>query len=109
MSSGWAEAYIRTKWHLDPCSPLTAIGMSRKLGVLSPFWEGSWVPIYTMSSDWAEAYIRTKWHLDPYSPLTAIDMSQKLEGSVPFWGRGLGPHLAQSPQGRGLPLYQVAS
>jgi len=28
----WAEAYLRTKWHLDPSSRLAAIDMSRKVG-----------------------------------------------------------------------------
>jgi len=36
----WAEAYLRTKWHLDPCSRLAAIGMGRKLGAPPPFAEG---------------------------------------------------------------------
>jgi len=41
----WAEAYLRTKWHLDPCSCLAAIDMGRKLGTPPPFGEGGWVPI----------------------------------------------------------------
>jgi len=28
----WTEAYIRTKWHLDPSSRLATIDMGRKLG-----------------------------------------------------------------------------
>jgi len=32
--------YHRTKWHLDPCSRLATIDMGRKMGALSPFWEG---------------------------------------------------------------------
>ena len=28
----WAEAYLRTKWHLDPSSRLATIDMGRKLG-----------------------------------------------------------------------------
>jgi len=28
----WAEAYLRTKWHLDQCSRLAATEMGRKLG-----------------------------------------------------------------------------
>ena len=35
----WAEAYLRTKWHLDPSSRLATKVMGRKLGVLCPFGE----------------------------------------------------------------------
>jgi len=28
----WAEAYVRTKWHLDPSSRLSTIDMDQKLG-----------------------------------------------------------------------------
>ena len=33
-----AEAYLRTKWHLDPCSRLATIDVGLKLGGLRPFW-----------------------------------------------------------------------
>ena len=34
-----AEAYLRTKWHLDPSSPLDTINMGRKVGTSAPiFW-----------------------------------------------------------------------
>ena len=36
----WAEAYLRTKWHLDPSSRLATIGMGRKLGDPPPFGGG---------------------------------------------------------------------
>ena len=29
----WAEAYLRSKWHLDPSSRLTTIDMGQKFGV----------------------------------------------------------------------------
>ena len=32
----WAEPYLRTKWHLDPCSRLGTIDMGRKLGDVTP-------------------------------------------------------------------------
>jgi len=42
----WGEAYLRTKWHLDPSSPLVTINMGQKVGAASaPFGEGIWVPI----------------------------------------------------------------
>jgi len=41
----WAEAYLRTKWHLDPSSRLAATDMGQKLGGgLCPLY-GSWVSI----------------------------------------------------------------
>jgi len=40
----WDEAYLRTKWHLDPYSRLATIDMGQKLGDCAPF-RGSWVPI----------------------------------------------------------------
>jgi len=33
----WAEAYLLTKYHLDPYSSLATIDMGRKLGALPPF------------------------------------------------------------------------
>jgi len=46
-STAWAEAYLCTKWHLDPYCRLGTIDMGRKLGGdTAPFFgEGSWVPI----------------------------------------------------------------
>ena len=32
-----AEAYLHTKWHLDPFSRLATIDMGRKLGAVIPF------------------------------------------------------------------------
>jgi len=32
-----AEAYLRTKWRLDPSSRLVTMNMGRKLGALPPF------------------------------------------------------------------------
>jgi len=41
----WAEAYLLTKWHLDPYSRLATTYMGRKLGVV-PLWRRwRWVPI----------------------------------------------------------------
>jgi len=37
----WAEVYLRTKWHLDPSSRLTATDMGRKLWAV-PLW-GDWI------------------------------------------------------------------
>jgi len=39
----WAEAYLLTKWHLDPSSRLATTDMGRKLGVLFPLWDERWI------------------------------------------------------------------
>jgi len=43
----WAEAYLRTKWHLDSSSRLATTDMGRKLGRLCTLrgWGWSWVRI----------------------------------------------------------------
>ena len=43
----WAEAYLDTKWHLDPSSRLAIIVMGQKLGVLPPFLERELGPYLT--------------------------------------------------------------
>jgi len=64
----YAEAYLRTKWHLDPCSRLTAINVGRKLGAPPLFGEvGAGSPSTTKLPAWAETYLRTKWHFDASS------------------------------------------
>jgi len=68
----WAEAYLDTKWHLNPSSHLSTMDMGRKLGGCVPF-EGSWVPIQHNVA-WAEAYLCTKWHLNPSSCLATADI-----------------------------------
>ena len=32
----WAEAYLRTKWHIDPSSRLVTTDMDRKVGAAVP-------------------------------------------------------------------------
>ena len=80
-----AEAYLRTKWHLDPSSRLATIHMGQKLGAV-PFFGGELGHHLTQVA-LAEAYLRTKWHLDPSSRLATIDMGRKL-GAVRGGGAG---------------------
>jgi len=40
-----AEAYLRTKWHLDPSSRLATTDMGRKLGAVPLWGRESWVAI----------------------------------------------------------------
>jgi len=49
VSVAWAEAYLRTKWHLDPCSRLATIDVGRKLGAPPLFRVGGWVSMYHKS------------------------------------------------------------
>jgi len=46
----WAEAYLRTKWHLDPsCSSLATINMGRNVqGAVPRFQGGAGSPSSTM-------------------------------------------------------------
>jgi len=41
----WVEAYLPTKWHLDPSSHLATTDMGRKLVGCTPLGRGTWVPI----------------------------------------------------------------
>ena len=60
----WAEAYLPTKWHLDPSSHLATIDIGRNIG------GGSSVPLISApflgmgphlhKVAWAEAYLHTK-------------------------------------------------
>ena len=87
----WEDAYLLTKWYLDPSSCLATIGMGRKVGAM-PIFRGQLVPILH-SVAWAEAYLHTKWHLDPSSQLARIDMGQKMGGGLlcPFWEEARSP------------------
>jgi len=56
----WAEAYLGTKWHLDPSRCLTTTDMGQKLGAVPFLGGGSWVPI-KHNVAWAEAYLHAKF------------------------------------------------
>ena len=85
-----AEAYIHTKWYLDPSSYLSTTDMGRKWGgglLCPPFLRGSWVPVQQNVAQ-ADVYLCTKWHLSPSSRLATTDMGR--EFGVPLLGRGAG-------------------
>jgi len=44
----WAEAYLPTKWYLDPSSRLATTDMGRKLGDCAPSGRGAGSPSNTM-------------------------------------------------------------
>ena len=66
-----AEAYLHTKWHLDPSSYLATTAIGRKLGAV-PHWErASWVPIQRSVAR-VEAGMRAEFHLDPSNRLATV-------------------------------------
>ena len=91
----WAEAYRRTKWHLDPSSRLATIDMGRKLGAVPPpFWEGERSRHLTQCR-MGRGLPSTKWHLDPSSHLATTDMDRKLGACAPLGEGEMCPHLTQ--------------
>jgi len=67
----WAEAYLYTKWHLDPSNRLAIIDIGRKLGAVPPSGEGELGPDLAQCGQ-AEAYLHAKFHLDPSNRLATI-------------------------------------
>jgi len=89
-NAAWAEAYLCTKWHLDPSSRLATTKHGPKIGGCAPFLgRGAGSPSSTNVAC-LKAYLHAKWHLDLSSHLGTIDMGQKLGALPPFWGRGAG-------------------
>jgi len=70
-----AEAYPRTKWHLDPCRKLgTEVAIhGPKLGVLCCLFFAEAGPHLTQCR-LGEVYLRTKRHLNPSSRLATTDI-----------------------------------
>ena len=99
----WAEAYLCTKWHLDPSSRLATTD-GQKLGGGCASW-GSGSPANTMWPGQRPTSV-------PTGILThhafGHDMGRKL-GAAVFFRAEVGPHVTQCGLGRGLPSYQVAS
>jgi len=71
MGDRWVEAYLRTKWHLDPSSRLTKTDMGRKMGAV-PLWGRALSQSNTKRPGQTEVYRPTKWHLDPSNRLATI-------------------------------------
>jgi len=85
----WAEAYLRSKWHLSPSSRLATTDIGRKLGGCVPLGERELGPHLTMSRSRGLPPARTKWQLDPCSRSATIDVGQKL-GAPQLLGEGDG-------------------
>ena len=84
----WAEAYLCTKWHLDPSSRLTTTNMRRKWGAVPPF-RGRGAGSH-LACGLGRGLPPYQGHVDPSSRLGTIDMGRKLGAVPPFLGRGAG-------------------
>ena len=87
----WAEAYLRTKWHLDPSSRLATTDMGRKLDSCACplFGEGAGSPSNTMSLGPRP----TSYQLASrsFQPFGHNRYGLKIGGGLcPFWGGGTG-------------------
>jgi len=66
----WAEAYLRTKWHLDPSSRLTTTDMGRKLRAVHAPYGGSCMDFHLTQCSLPPFHI--EWHHNPYNRLATI-------------------------------------
>ena len=71
-----AEAYLPTKWHLDPSSRLATTGMGLKLAACAPLGEGELGP-YLIQCGLGRGYLHAKLHLDPYNRLATVQQRHK--------------------------------
>jgi len=97
----WAQAYIRTQWHLDPSSRLDTTDMGRKLRAVPLGGSGS--PSNTMSPGSTSLPSGVLIHPAVWTQQTWAEIG----GCAPLGD--LGPYLTQCGLGGGLPQYQVAS
>jgi len=75
-----AEAYLRTKWHLDPSSLAVALAttdMGRKLGALPLFGGGARYPSNTMWPGPRPTSVPSGILIHPCSRLTKIGLHQR--------------------------------
>jgi len=69
----WAEAYLPTKWHLDPSSRLDTTDMGRKLGVVS-LWEGELRLHLTQCGQGRQVL---SWSIQPFSHNTPTSQTDR--------------------------------
>jgi len=67
----WAEAYLDTKWHLDPCSRLATKDTGRKLGDCATLEEGE-LGTHVTESAQRRDLSASKFRLDPFNRLATI-------------------------------------
>jgi len=94
---GWAEAYLRTKWHLDPSSRLATIHGPKSGDCFSPHlgFLGVPGPHATQYVAWTDKSGLPLYQLPSgiLSRLATTDMPE-IEWLCPVWVE-LGPHLTQ--------------
>ena len=66
----WAEAYLHTKWHLNPSCRLATTDMAEKMGAGAPLGEAG-SPSNTMAVG-RGLYLHAKFHLDSSNHLATI-------------------------------------
>jgi len=83
----WPEAYLRTKWHLDPSSCLATMDMGWKLGAV-PLLRGIWVPHVTQChlGRGLPPHQVASWSIQPFGHNRHADMGRKWGWLCPFGG-----------------------
>ena len=97
----WAEAYLRTKWHLNPPSRFATTDMGRKVG------EGA-VPLGVELGPHLTLLPGPRPTVIPSGmlirPAVWPQQTWAKNGSCAlFWGGEMGPHLTECPLDQGLP------
>jgi len=87
----WAEAYLRTKWHLNPSSRWATIGMGWKLGACAPLWEDELGPHLTQYGH-GRGLPHANFHFDPSNRLATIHQclrqnKQRQDRTMVWWHR----------------------
>jgi len=101
----WAEAYLHTKWHLDPSSRLATIDMVRKLGALHPFGgrgsslfgRGELGPhlIQCGHGRGLSACQVSSWPIKPFGDSTPTFQTDRTDNGLIAWGE---PFYKRSPK-----------
>jgi len=106
----WAEAYLSTKWHLDPSSHLARIDIGWKVGALCPVFRRELSPHLTQCHQ-GRGLPPHQVLFRSIQPFGHNRWAEKWGVAVsPFCkGGGLSSHLTQCHLGRGLPSCQVSS
>jgi len=91
----WVEAYLHTKFHLDPCNRLATINMGRNLGGLSSSWGGELGPMYVTQCRLGRGLPSYEVASSSIEPFGHNIYGPKIGGCAPLWEGDLGPHLTQ--------------
>ena len=103
----WAEAYLRTKWHLDPSSRLaTMIRAEKWWGCSAHFFRGTGSRSNTILPGLRPTSVPSATFIHPV--VWSQQTWPKIGGGCAAFLGELSPHLTQCALGRGLPPYQMA-